>query len=45
MKQAIRLCFGIAGLDAEFDENGETAEPNPPEPFIEAKNNPVFERC
>ena len=45
MKQAIRLCFGITGLDAEFDENGDTAEPNPPEPFIEAKSNPVFERC
>jgi hypothetical protein len=45
MKQAIRLCFGITGLDGEFDENGETVEPNPPEPFIEAKSNPVFERC
>ena len=47
MKQAIRLCFGITGLDGEFDENGATVEPNPPdnEPFIEAKANPVFERC
>jgi hypothetical protein len=45
MKQAIRLCFGITGLDAEFDENGETVEPNQPEPFIEVKSNPVFERC
>ena len=41
------MCFGITGLDGEFDENGETVEPNPPnnEPFLEAKANPVFERC
>jgi len=47
MKQAIRLCFGITGLGGEFDETGETIEPDPPdnEPFIEAKSNPVFERC
>ena len=47
MKQCVRLCFGITGLGGEFDETGETIEPDPPdnEPFIEAKANPVFERC